>query len=235
MQRRHGPAAVWGTATPSGENPPTGFDREGRRWRPARRRKHAPSQNTRLRNQSQVPLEEKEAPMRPSRAIVATLALLAVAAPAVRRHADDPRGDRHARARPAGHERLRPLVRRHRRRSARAHAAHRARPDRRARRAPRRARSTVQFFASFNSGLLQRFGSGQSATGGWQFTVNGVPSQVGADTRRRAERRRGRVVADRRLRQAGLVPAARPRPRRRRRRTATCASASPSSTPPAAR
>ena len=23
MQRRHGPAAVWGTATPSGENPPT--------------------------------------------------------------------------------------------------------------------------------------------------------------------------------------------------------------------
>jgi hypothetical protein len=41
---------------------------------------------------------------------------------------------------------------------------------------------TVQFFASFNSGLLQRFGSGQSATGGWQFTVNGVPSQVGADT-----------------------------------------------------
>ena len=41
---------------------------------------------------------------------------------------------------------------------------------------------TVQFFASFNSGLLQRFASGQSATGGWQFTVNGVPSQVGADT-----------------------------------------------------
>ena len=40
---------------------------------------------------------------------------------------------------------------------------------------------TVQFFASFNSGLLQRFASGQSATGGWQFTVNGVPSPVGAD------------------------------------------------------
>jgi len=41
---------------------------------------------------------------------------------------------------------------------------------------------TVQFFASFNSGLLQRFASGQSATGGWQFTIDGVPSQVGADT-----------------------------------------------------
>ncbi len=40
----------------------------------------------------------------------------------------------------------------------------------------------VQFFASFSSGLLQRFGSSQSATGGWQFTVNGVPSPVGADT-----------------------------------------------------
>jgi uncharacterized protein DUF4430 len=39
----------------------------------------------------------------------------------------------------------------------------------------------IQFFASFSSGLLQRFGSGQSATGGWQFTVDGVPSQVGAD------------------------------------------------------
>jgi hypothetical protein len=39
----------------------------------------------------------------------------------------------------------------------------------------------IQFFASFSSGLLQRFGSGQSTTGGWQFTVDGVPSQVGAD------------------------------------------------------
>jgi hypothetical protein len=39
----------------------------------------------------------------------------------------------------------------------------------------------IQFFPSFSSGLLQRFGSGRSATGGWQFTVDGVPSQVGAD------------------------------------------------------
>jgi len=40
----------------------------------------------------------------------------------------------------------------------------------------------VQFFASFSSGLLTRFGSGRPGpSGGWQFTVNGVPSQVGAD------------------------------------------------------
>ena len=39
----------------------------------------------------------------------------------------------------------------------------------------------VQFFSSFNSGLLQRFGSGHSATGGWQFTVDGAPPPVGAD------------------------------------------------------
>jgi|tagenome__1003787_1003787.scaffolds.fasta_scaffold20171175_1 hypothetical protein len=40
----------------------------------------------------------------------------------------------------------------------------------------------IQFFSSFASGLLQRFGSGRSATGGWQFTVDGVPPQVGADS-----------------------------------------------------
>jgi len=39
----------------------------------------------------------------------------------------------------------------------------------------------VQFFASFSSGLLTRFGSAQSKTGGWQFTVNGAPPPVGAD------------------------------------------------------
>jgi len=39
----------------------------------------------------------------------------------------------------------------------------------------------IQFFPSFSSGLLQRFGSGQSATGGWQFTVDGAPPPVGAD------------------------------------------------------
>ena len=40
----------------------------------------------------------------------------------------------------------------------------------------------IQFFASFNSGLLTRFGSAKApASGGWQFTVNGVPPQVGAD------------------------------------------------------
>jgi hypothetical protein len=40
----------------------------------------------------------------------------------------------------------------------------------------------IKFFASFSSGLLTRFGSARApAAGGWQFTVNGVPPQVGAD------------------------------------------------------
>lgn len=40
----------------------------------------------------------------------------------------------------------------------------------------------IQFFASFSSGLLTRFGSAAApASGGWQFTVDGVPPQVGAD------------------------------------------------------
>lgn len=40
----------------------------------------------------------------------------------------------------------------------------------------------VHYFASFNAGIVERFGSGrQSATGGWNFAVNGIPSQVGGD------------------------------------------------------
>jgi hypothetical protein len=39
----------------------------------------------------------------------------------------------------------------------------------------------VKFFSSFSSGFLLRFGRAQSATGGWQFAVNGAPGQVGAD------------------------------------------------------
>jgi hypothetical protein len=40
----------------------------------------------------------------------------------------------------------------------------------------------VHYFPSFASGLVERYGSAiASATGGWQFTVDGVPSPVGAD------------------------------------------------------
>jgi hypothetical protein len=119
--------------------------------------------------------------MRPSRAIVATLALLAVAAPA---SAATPT----IRVETVARELVPPVTNG----SVRSYvdtagAAHVLAPRTAlgqivALAARRDVPVTVQFFASFNSGLLQRFGSGQSATGGWQFTVNGVPSQVGADT-----------------------------------------------------
>jgi hypothetical protein len=118
--------------------------------------------------------------MRPKRAIVATLALLATAAPAA---AAPPT----IRVETVSRELVPPLTNG----SARSYvdtagAAH-VLPARSALgqivavAARRDVPVTVQFFASFNSGLLQRFASGRSATGGWQFTVNGVPSQVGAD------------------------------------------------------
>ena len=119
--------------------------------------------------------------MRPRRAIVATLALLAVAAPA---SAATPT----IRVETVTRELVPPVPNG----SVRSYldtagAAHVLKPRTAlgqivALGARRDVPVTVQFFASFNSGLLQRFGSGQSATGGWQFTVNGVPSQVGADT-----------------------------------------------------
>ena len=119
--------------------------------------------------------------MRPRRAIVATLALLAVAAPA---SAATPT----IRVETVTRELVPPVTNG----SVRSYvdtagAAHVLKPRTAlgqivALGARRDVPVTVQFFASFNSGLLQRFGSGQSATGGWQFTVNGVPSQVGADT-----------------------------------------------------
>ncbi len=40
----------------------------------------------------------------------------------------------------------------------------------------------IRYFPTFASGLVERFGNAASATGGWQFTVDGVPSPVGADT-----------------------------------------------------
>ena len=119
--------------------------------------------------------------MRPRRAIVATLALLAVAAPA---SAATPT----IRVETVTRELVPPVTNG----SVRSYvdtagAAHVLKPRTAlgqivALGARRDVPVTVQFFASFNSGQLQRFGSGQSATGGWQFTVNGVPSQVGADT-----------------------------------------------------
>ncbi len=118
--------------------------------------------------------------MRPRRAIVATLALLAVAAPA---SAATPT----IRVETVTRELVPPVANG----SVRSYvdtagAAHVLAPRTAlgqivALGARRDVPVTVQFFASFNSGLLQRFASGQSATGGWQFTVNGVPSQVGAD------------------------------------------------------
>jgi hypothetical protein len=118
--------------------------------------------------------------MRPRRAIVATLAVLAVAAPA---SAATPT----IRVETVSRELIQPV----RSGSVRSYvdtagAAHALAPRTAlgqivALAARRDVPVTVQFFASFNSGLLQRFASGQSATGGWQFTVDGVPSQVGAD------------------------------------------------------
>ena len=119
--------------------------------------------------------------MRPSRAIVATLAVLAIGAPAA------------AAARPTirvetvGRELVAPVANG----SVRSYvdtagAAHVLAPRTAlgqivALGARRDVPVTVQYFASFDSGLLQRFGSGRSATGGWQFTIDGVPPQVGAD------------------------------------------------------
>ena len=120
--------------------------------------------------------------MRPSRAIVATLALLAVAAPASSAATPTIRVETVTRelVPPVTNGSVRSYL-------DTAGAAHVLKPRTAlgqivALGARRDVPVTVQFFASFNSGLLQRFGSGQSATGGWQFTVNGVPSQVGADT-----------------------------------------------------
>jgi hypothetical protein len=120
--------------------------------------------------------------MRPSRAIVATLAVLAVAAPA---SAATPT----IRVETVKRELTQPVtsgsVRSYVDTAGAAHvlAPRTALGQIVALAARRDVPVTVQFFASFNSGLLQRFANGQSsATGGWQFTVNGVPSQVGADT-----------------------------------------------------
>jgi Domain of unknown function (DUF4430) len=118
--------------------------------------------------------------MRPSRAIVATLAVLVVAAPA---SAATPT----IRVETVARELVQPVtsgsVRSYVDTAGAAHvlAPRTALGQIVALAARRDVPVTVQFFASFNSGLLQRFASGQSATGGWQFTVNGVPSQVGAD------------------------------------------------------
>jgi hypothetical protein len=119
--------------------------------------------------------------MRPSRAIVATLAILAVAAPA---SAATPT----IRVETVARELVQPVpsgsVRSYVDTAGAAHvlAPRTALGQIVALAARRDVPVTVQFFASFNSGLLQRFASGQSATGGWQFTVDGVPSPVGADT-----------------------------------------------------
>ena len=163
--------------------------------------------------------------MRPSRAIVATLALLAVAAPA---SAATPT----IRVETVTRELVPPVTNG----SVRSYvdtagAAHVLKPRTAlgqivALGARRDVPVTVQFFASFNSGLLQRFGSGQSATGGWQFTVNGVPSQVGADT---AVVPSGAEVVwwliDDFGKQGSFLPLDLDLGRRRR-RTATCGSAS---------
>jgi hypothetical protein len=119
--------------------------------------------------------------MRPRRAIVATLAVLAVAAPAASAATATIRVETVAR------ELVPPVtsgsVRSYVDTTGAAHvlAPRTALGQIVALAAKRDVPVTVQFFASFNSGLLQRFASGRSATGGWQFTVNGVPSQVGAD------------------------------------------------------
>lgn len=119
--------------------------------------------------------------MRPSRAIVATLALLAVAAPA---SAATPT----IRVETIKRELVRPVtsgsVRSYVDTAGAAHvlAPRTALGQIVALAARRDVPVTVQFFASFNSGLLQQFANGRSsATGGWQFTVDGVPSQLGAD------------------------------------------------------
>jgi hypothetical protein len=42
--------------------------------------------------------------------------------------------------------------------------------------------TTIQYFAAYNEGLFEAFGSAHGgANGGWNFAVNGVPATIGAD------------------------------------------------------
>ena len=173
--------------------------------------------------------------MRPSRAIPATLAILAIAAPAAAARPT-------VRVETVSKELIGPTtsgsVRSYVDTAGAAHvlpAEHRARPDRRGRCAARPpGRRPV--LRQFSSGLLTRFGSAKPpASGGWQFTVDGVPPQVGADAT--VVPKHAEVVwwliDD--FAHAGRPAAARPRPRRPLAARHAASSASRGSTPKAAR